>query len=241
MGRAIDPETGRPVERRAGVYEPQWRGQPFTIELPSADLRGTSSIADLGLFLSIGEAWAQLALAFAPKGPIRVLDIGCGCGKMARFLYLNPLLEYVGLDVYKPVIDWCRVAFTPAKDRFQFKHIDVYAPSYNETGALRAETVTLPVEDASFDMIIAGSLFTHLNEAAFKRYMAETRRCLKPAGRAVISIHTQPIRGRFWDDVERIDIAADYFVEILTDAGLKVVEPVGNMFGQQVYVLGVAR
>jgi SAM-dependent methyltransferase len=241
MARAIDPETLRPFESsKRERYEGQWRGQPFTIGLPSERLRGDSSVADLGLFLSIGEAWAQLALAFAPNRPLRVLDIGCGCGKMARFLYLNPQLEYIGLDPHPAAIEWCREAFAKAGTRFQFRHLDVYAPSYNETGKLDPDTVSLPIDDASIDLVIAGSLFTHLREAAFKRYMQEIRRCLKSDGRAIVSIHTQPIRGRFWDDIERIDIAADYFVEIVAASGLQVVEPVGNMFGQQVYVLGPA-
>jgi SAM-dependent methyltransferase len=240
MARAIDPATGRPFDHRRGLYEGQWRGQPYTLGLPSAELRGSSSTADLGIFLSIGEAWAQLALAFAPRRPLRVLDIGCGCGKVARFLYLNPQLEYLGLDVHMPAIEWCRDAFAKASDRFRFEHMDVYAPSYNESGGIDPDSVSLPVADASTDLIVAASLFTHLREKAFKRYMGETRRCLNSDGIAIVSIHTQPIRGRFWDDIERIDIAADYFVEIVAGAGLRVVEPVGNMFGQQVYVLGRA-
>jgi SAM-dependent methyltransferase len=217
--------------------EPEFRGQPFTIEIPTAALRGTSSVEDLGIFLSIGEAWAQLALHFSGSNAPRVLDIGCGCGKMARFLYLNPLLSYVGLDAYRPAIEWCRQAFYLASDRFRFEHLDVIAPSYNESGSMSAESVTLPVESHSADMIIAASLFTHLSEAAFRRYLEEIARCVRDAGRVLISIHNEPGEGRFTATDFRTDIADEYFEAMTSSVGLLVFKRLENVFGQKLYVL----
>jgi SAM-dependent methyltransferase len=217
--------------------EPEFRGQPFTIEIPTAAMRGTSSVEDLGMFLSIGEAWAQLALHFSGSNAPRVLDVGCGCGKMARFLYLNPLLTYVGLDAYRPAIEWCRQAFYLASDRFRFEHLDVIAPSYNETGTMSSEGVTLPVESHSADLIIAASLFTHLSETAFQRYLSEIARCLTEGGRVLISIHNEPDEGRFTATAYRTDIADEYFESMSSAVGLSVFKRLENVFGQKLFVL----
>src|SRR5215216_6625918 len=93
------------------VNEPQWRGQPYVVEVPGAALREASSVSDLGLFYTIGEAWAHLAVHFATTDAPSVLDIGCGCGKMARFFVMNPRVRYMGLDVFAPAILWARTAF----------------------------------------------------------------------------------------------------------------------------------
>jgi SAM-dependent methyltransferase len=192
------------------------------------------------MFLSIGEAWTQIALAFATTPTPRILDAGCGCGKMARFFYLNPGAHYRGFDAYRPSIDWCRTAFKRAGDRFHFEHLDVRAFRYNEDGLIDPAQATFPAGDASIDILLAASLFTHLAEQPFRRYMNEIGRCLRPGGRALVSIHAEPRHDRFEDGGERVDIATSFFLEIVTDAGLSVVADVGNVFGQRLFVLSPA-
>jgi SAM-dependent methyltransferase len=98
--------------------------QPLALPIPNAALRESSAINDIGAFLAIGEAWAHVVSHFLPENPI-LLDIGCGCGKLARFLYLNPKLRYIGVDLFLPAIDWCRREFGAlAGDRFRFEHFD---------------------------------------------------------------------------------------------------------------------
>src|SRR4030081_2047054 len=79
--------------------EPHARGQPRVLDLPNAALRESSSDADLGNFYAIGEAWAQLAISVATTDNPRIVDLGCGCGKMARFFVMNPKVQYSGIDV----------------------------------------------------------------------------------------------------------------------------------------------
>jgi len=83
--------------------EPQWPSQPCALPLPNIKLREASSVAGIDAFLVIGEAWAQMVSHFLPPEPL-LLDIGCGCGKLARFLYPNPNLRYVGVDLFLPGI-----------------------------------------------------------------------------------------------------------------------------------------
>lgn len=219
--------------------EPQWRGQPDALDVPGAALREASSVSDLGLFYTIGEAWAHLAARFARTDAPRVLDIGCGCGKMARFFVMNPRASYVGLDVFRPAIRWCRTAFANYPS-FRFLHLDVHSELYNRTGRVPSDQVALPVDDGSADVVICGSLFTHLLEPAFRRYLLEVRRVLSGNGIALISIHDEPGEARFSGDEARIDISRAYWEELLREHELSVEKFVGNVFGQQLYVVGRA-
>src|SRR5947209_5113048 len=56
-----------------------------------------------------------------------VLDVGCGVGRMALPLtrYLGPEGGYLGFDVLRPAVRWCRRRITPAFPRFRFAHADV--------------------------------------------------------------------------------------------------------------------
>jgi len=51
----------------------------------------------------------------------RVLDVGCGIGRMAIPLtdYLSPEGEYWGFDIVKKGIEWCQTRITP-KFKFSF-------------------------------------------------------------------------------------------------------------------------
>ena len=215
--------------------EPAWRGEPFALPLPNATMRASSSVADLDSWYAIGEAWAQIASRFLPPDPT-VLDLGCGCGKMARFLYVNPGLRYVGVDIFLPAILWCRENFARlAGDRFRFEHFDGVSEIYNPSGTIRPIDYRLPVDDASIDLSICASLFTHLLEPECCHYLLELYRVAKPGGKALVSIHNEPPPGqRYAGDHARIDIDEGYFNELAGAAGLVATAVVGNVYGQQV-------
>jgi SAM-dependent methyltransferase len=138
-----------------------------------------------GDFRAIGAEFLQ---HFVRRGGLapedRVLDIGCGVGRMAL-----PLTQYLttgsyhGIDVIAPAIAWCSAAITPAYPAFTFAHLDVAHPLYNPGGAMTAEAVTLPVADASADFVTLVSVLTHLDEASIARYAREIARVLAPGGR----------------------------------------------------------
>lgn len=119
--------------------------QPLALPIPNAALRESSAINDIGAFFAIGEAWAHVVSHFLPENPI-LLDIGCGCGKLARFLYLNLKVRYIGVDLFLPAIDWCRREFGAlAGDRFRFEHFDGISAIYNPSGSIRPRDYRLPV------------------------------------------------------------------------------------------------
>ena len=133
-------------------------------------------------------------------------------------------------------IAWCREAFQHFPN-FRFEHLDVYSSVYNPKGTVAPENTVLPVGDGAADVVICASLFTHLLEPSFVRYLGEIARILAPNGRAVASIHDEPKDDAFSGDAARIDMDRSYFVDKVTATGLRVNTRVGAVYGQQVYVL----
>ena len=115
----------------------------------------------------------------------QILDVGCGAGLLAIASepFLGDTGRYLGLDVSRRDIKFCRGHYPPPQ--FEFIHLDVANPNY----APRQELVRQPwpVADSAFDMITALSVWTHFSEADARFYMGEVRRALQPGGRAIIS------------------------------------------------------
>ena len=210
----------------------------YSLPIPNVILREASSVSQMDAFFAIGEAWSHMVSHFLPDDPF-VLDIGCGCAKLARFLYLNLRLRYLGVDLFLPAIEWSQKAFTPlAGDRFRFEHFNGHSTLYNPQGTLKPREYRLPCEDRSVDTVVCASLFTHLLEPDFIHYLGEIARVLKTSGKAIISIHTEPKVGSLFSGNEaRIDIVPSYFLELAKLAGLRHYERVGLVYGQEVHVL----
>lgn len=218
------------VGRRGGL-------RPHGIPVPPEPLRAASGPQSASDFLAIGEAWAANAIA-SMHGGARVLDVGCGCGKMARHLVLDRSISYHGIDVLRPAIDWATAAFAAYAERFRFTHIDVRSTWYNPDGKWLSTEFCFPFGDRSFDFVICGSLFTHLLEKEMRHYLAEIARCLKPAGRMMASIHTSPEQGQsFSGTVYQIDMTPDYWMTACREIGLSLRSDLGNIWGQQVYLM----
>lgn len=127
-----------------------------------------------------------LVFADVPEELYRsVLDFGCGCGRVARMLIQQkPQPEnYVGIDLHKGMINWCRNNLTTVSDRFQFFHHDVFNPGFNPEAASR--TRAIPVKDRSATLFLAWSVFTHMNQDAAEFYLREMRRTLADDGLAI--------------------------------------------------------
>ena len=115
----------------------------------------------------------------------RMLDLGCGVGRMAIPLtqYLQDCGLYHGVDVAAPCIDWCRQAITPVYPNFRFTHLDVAHALYNPAGIEMGDRVRLPFEDAAFDFIALVSVLTHVDPPTLDHYAHEIARLLAPGGR----------------------------------------------------------
>jgi len=114
----------------------------------------------------------------------RVLDIGCGCGRVAvplmRYLTTG---DYDGFDVGREAIEWCRREIAARDPRFRFRFADVANGAYNTAGATAAAAYRFPYDDDAFDFVFLTSVFTHMLPAALDRYLGEIARVLAPGGR----------------------------------------------------------
>ena len=142
-----------------------------------------------GDFGRIGQHLATIATTageLMPQG--RILDIGCGVGRLAVPLtsYLTTG-EYSGFDVSARAINWCRSHVAVLHPNFWFNHVDLASSTYNPRGTLRPEHFSFPCADASVDLVFASSVFTHLLPAAADHYVAEAARVLKPGRCAMLS------------------------------------------------------
>jgi ubiquinone/menaquinone biosynthesis C-methylase UbiE len=125
----------------------------------------------------------------ALQSDAKVLDVGCGVGRMTMGLatYLSSDGIYHGFDVDKDQIEWCQQNITPVHPNFHFKHVDVGNTTYNVGGAVAASNFRFPYEDETFDFVFMTSVFTHMMPEGIKQYMAETSRVLKSGGRSFIT------------------------------------------------------
>lgn len=114
-----------------------------------------------------------------------VFDFGCGCGRVARQLLQQhePPKRYVGVDLHRGMVRWCRRNLQPGHSGFEFHHQDVFNAGLNPRGKLKH--ARLPAPDKAVSLFTAVSVFTHVLEESAEFYLREMARVLAPNGKAV--------------------------------------------------------
>lgn len=154
------------------------KGSPDGLPLPPGRLmflvQGTTNVQE---FLTDGRSTALAVLdvlkgvGVAVDGSMRVLDFGCGCGRVIRHVHGMTGAECHGSDYNPQLIDWC-------KHNLRFATFEV-------NGA----TPPLPHPNDQFDVIYALSVFTHFPEALQWAWLSELSRVLKPGGHLLMTTH----------------------------------------------------
>jgi SAM-dependent methyltransferase len=131
--------------------------------------------ADATFFLRSGRSQADLVRDLlredgtAIEDLDAILDFGCGCGRVLRHWAGLERTSVFGCDIDSRMIDWCA-----ANLRFADVTVNELAPP-------------LPHDDATFDLLYAFSVFTHLSEELQVAWIDESRRVLRPGGYLLIS------------------------------------------------------
>jgi SAM-dependent methyltransferase len=114
---------------------------------------------------------AALARAGAPLESLgAILDFGCGCGRVLRRWYSLDA-RICGTDLSKSAMKWCR-------SHLPFVEVDVN----------RLEP-PLAYGDASFDLVYALSVLTHLPIKTQLAWRDELGRVLRPGGHLLLTVH----------------------------------------------------
>lgn len=130
---------------------------------------------DFATFTRFGEEMfgGMLALLAAagcvPDDTTRVLDFGSGSGRFVR-LWGSRAREVWGCDLNADQIRWCQEFLSP--------------PYHFVTTAQHAH---LPFEDGAFDLVYAGSVFSHIDAGA-DTWLLEIRRTLRAGGFFFVTI-----------------------------------------------------
>lgn len=139
-----------------------------------------------GDFVAVGREFLRHFIEIGQLAPSdRVLDVGCGTGRMAvpMTAYLNPSGRYRGFDVSRDSIAWCRNRITPRFPNFRFEWVDVFNKAYNPAGRIAPSAFTFPYPDGEFDFVFLTSVFTHMLPADVSHFLDEISRVLSPGGR----------------------------------------------------------
>lgn len=159
--------------------------------LPSLDLMKKEHIEILEDWYTWSVEWAVLLRAFAQlRNSSAVLEIGCGLGRIAYGLRDYLALgggTYDGFDISKYKIDFLQATLARAYQNFRFIYADIKNTTYNPGGAIPGSQFEFPYPDASFDVIYAASVFTHMLPNTAAQYLKESARVLRPGGRGLFS------------------------------------------------------
>ncbi len=158
-------------------------GQP--LPLPPARMRFMGENDEQ--LIQVGDELAGLLVAFGMTADSAVVDVGCGYGRLALGILhaTDHRGPYLGFDILKPQIDWCRTAITPNFPKLRFEHFDIRNGRYNPGGMIEPTEASFPARSASTDVCALFSLCTHLYRPDIERYLDEIRRVLRPGGVAV--------------------------------------------------------
>jgi len=101
-----------------------------------------------------------------------ILDFGCGCGRMSRFLtQLRDVCDVHASDINPRHVAWCQ------------EHLREVRTVCN------SPLPPLPYADRTFDLVFSLSVFTHLDEPAIGRWLGEFHRILAPGGLLIATTH----------------------------------------------------
>jgi len=156
----------------------------------------------------------------------RVLDVGCGTGRMARPLtkYLTTG-SYEGFDIVPAGIRWCQKTITPRFPNFHFTLADVRNPEYNRHGLVSAAEYRFPYRDAQFDFALLTSVFTHMRGPEVSRYLSELARVLAPGGRCLATFLVLNEQSRELIDSGRSSLVIRYPLEGCWASNLQIPDP----------------
>ncbi|MVQ29364.1 methyltransferase domain-containing protein [Ramlibacter sp. MAH-25] len=171
-------------------------GRGFVIHrghrLPPTSMRGNmcgdAFRTDSFFYMSAVLEATKLAakLGYAPGA--RVVDIGCGLGRLATGMLAEfGDAQYLGIDVQPEFVRWSRDNIERFHPSYRFIHMDMANELYNPAGSLDETALHLPIDDGWADIVYLWGVFTNMVPRHVESYVGEIRRILRPRGRCFLT------------------------------------------------------
>lgn len=169
--------------RRAGILPDYVEFKGSLIPLPNRRWCGPEFRNNDYYIQSAENEARRLVEKFGCNVQSRVLDVGCGQGRLAIGLTRTVgNLDYIGLDVDDWSIKWCEKRIRKHHSTYAFHRIDVYNQRYNQSASTQAGAFKFEMDDDSIDIAFLYSVFSHMEDADMRAYLGELRRVLRPGG-----------------------------------------------------------
>jgi SAM-dependent methyltransferase len=176
-----------PIDAQLATFPPNFaapvilEGEPLPVPPPA--IRAGYAPDDTQQYLEWGKYDHDFIIGIAERHldlrrPLRILDFGCSSGRVLRHFCREQQdagWQVFGVDPQAILIEWMRQYF-PAE-------FYVCATNY--------VVPVLPFEDNFFDLIYGISVFTHI-KYLWDCWLLELRRCLKPGGLCLQTVHCEP-------------------------------------------------
>ena len=134
-----------------------------------------------------------------------ILDVGCGCGRIATALtqHVGPMTNYVGVDIIPVLIQFGRKVISPRYPNFKFMLLDESNKTYDPLRSKGHRCDIAKLSEArppgSVDLAISISLFTHLDYAPALDILTAISRMLVHGGHAFITLFV--LDAEAWDGI----------------------------------------
>ena len=181
----------------------QWRAVQAAAKPPPADEDGVPIPPASLIYLVVASTDWRAFVATAPAvkvyadacdrnggdfaGAQRILDLGCGCGRLARHLPKFTRAEIHGADTNARLVRWC-------------------AANLNGVFTVNRNLPPLDYPDAWFDIVYLHSVFTHQRLATQNAWLGELRRIIRPGGLALVTFHDEGQRELLQTGVSADDV-----------------------------------
>ena len=144
-----------------------------------------SEFKDDNFYLESAEKEAnRLNDYFQCRQQSRILDIGCGQGRLPiGILRVIGEINYIGIDIDRKSISWCKQYIESKDPSFKFKHLNIYNERYNKNGVKIDGGFCFDVAENSFDIIYLFSVFSHTTEEDMRAYLKDFSRILDKGGK----------------------------------------------------------
>jgi SAM-dependent methyltransferase len=177
---SIRPESAGEPLRIVHAFGCDWARERMPGRLPPDSVMqragGATSYLEHGVS-ALGLVLTSLAIAKPPASFERILDWGCGAGRITRHLAKVVDASRVhGCDIDGEAIGWAQQNLLGP----QFDRVDPYPPTR--------------FEDGFFDGVYGISVMTHLDEAAQRLWLEELRRITRPGAALSLSVIGEKLR-----------------------------------------------